>query len=100
MCEAVRSMMLLIYANHTLAKLQKIYIPRAFMPQKTLMAMRLIAFGLPASFGIMAVPPRRCLYRRAARSVLPSSFRTDTASSLCSRPPRWSWACRRDRSAP
>lgn len=100
MCEAVRSMMLLIYANHTPAKLQKIYILRAFMPQKTLMARRLIAFGLPASFGIMAVLPRRCLYRLAARLVLPSSFRTDTASHLCSRPPRWSWACRRDRSAP
>lgn len=34
MCEAVRSMMLLLYTNHTPAKLQKIYIPRAFMPQK------------------------------------------------------------------
>lgn len=34
MCEAVRSMMLLIYTNHTPAKLQKIYIPRAFMTQK------------------------------------------------------------------
>ena len=52
MCEAVRSMMLLIYTNHTPAKLQKIYIPRAFMPQKTLMARGLIAFGLPASFGL------------------------------------------------
>ena len=34
MCEAVRSMMLLLYTNHTPAKLQKIYIPRAFMTQK------------------------------------------------------------------
>ena len=46
MCEAVRSMMLLLYTNHTPAKLQKIYIPRAFMPQKTLMARRINSFWL------------------------------------------------------
>ena len=46
MCEAVRSMMLLIYANHTPAKLQKIYILRAFMPQKNVNSNEINRFWL------------------------------------------------------